>query len=289
LSGEPAVSGRKPPELALRVVSSIVLIAVTLAATWQGGAAFALLCAAAAGIVLFEYLRIVRGSLAQHAATAAFAGFGLCAILWFVAGTQWCAAAAATGVALVAAYEFSAGRRPWAAFGLAYCAAPFMALALLRATGEAGAHLTILLFAAVWATDIFAYFAGRTIGGPKLAPAISPNKTWSGAIGGLAGAAAALDVALLVLGYPLSAGAILLAVLFSIVSQVGDLVESWVKRRFGVKDSGAIIPGHGGLFDRIDGLILAAIAAWLAGWLAGGQLLTPGSASQALLNAFVLP
>src|SRR5690606_4043842 len=127
------------------------------------------------------------------------------------------------------------------------------------------------------------------IGGPKLAPKVSPKKTWSGAIGGLFGAALAFSVALLVLGHPVSATALSLALGLSAVSQVGDLVESWIKRRFGVKDSGAIIPGHGGLFDRIDGLVLAAVAAWIAGGLAGGDMLVAGSASEALLRAFVLP
>ena len=138
------------------------------------------------------------------------------------------------------------------------------------ATATSPGLLAILfLFAVVWATDIFAYFVGRSLGGPKLAPAISPGKTQSGAIGGTVGGVLA-GIALAAFAglgnLPLLA---LVALLLSIVSQVGDLFESWVKRRHGVKDSGNIIPGHGGVMDRVDGLVAAAFALYAIGSMLG--------------------
>ncbi len=121
----------------------------------------------------------------------------------------------------------------------------------------------------MWATDIFAYFVGRAVGGPKLAPHISPGKTWSGAIGGTA--AAVIAAALVGLWLPQSSTLLgLLALALSVVSQAGDLFESWVKRRAGVKDSSHLIPGHGGVMDRVDGLVAAAVALYLIGAAAGG-------------------
>ncbi len=151
----------------------------------------------------------------------------------------------------------------WASAGAVYSLAPAIALALIR-DGQSGLILIFLLFAIVWATDIGAYFAGRSIGGPKLAPAISPKKTWSGFFGGLI---SAIIVALLLLNYfgflgvsmsILVAGTV--AGILSVLSQLGDLFESWIKRRFDVKDSGQLIPGHGGIMDRVDGLVVAAVA-----------------------------
>lgn len=148
--------------------------------------------------------------------------------------------------------------------GLAYIAIPCAALIWLRgvpATEEmyGGGAMVLFLLLTVWATDIGAYFAGRTIGGPKLAPAISPNKTWAG-LGG--GAIAAALVGMLMSAftpYPATiSSAFFASVIIAFISQTGDLFESWLKRRAGVKDSGDLIPGHGGLLDRVDGLMFAA-------------------------------
>jgi phosphatidate cytidylyltransferase len=161
--------------------------------------------------------------------------------------------------------------------GIAYVAVAGASLAWLRADPDAGRANLLLLVSIVWASDIGAYVTGRLAGGPRLAPAISPGKTWSGAIGGLLSAIAVGAVASLLLD---QAGrlpvACLVAACLSIVGQCGDLLESWVKRRLGVKDSGRLIPGHGGLFDRLDALLAAAPAAALLALIAGRAVILWG-------------
>ena len=144
--------------------------------------------------------------------------------------------------------------------GIVYIGVPVAALIWLRGLTPYGRDLVLALFAVVWATDTGAFFVGRILGGPKLAPRISPNKTWSGAIGGLAaGVLAAIAVDILS-GWLNLGSAIALALLVAVVAEVGDLVESMLKRRFKVKDAGALIPGHGGALDRLDSMLLAAPA-----------------------------
>src|SRR6185312_11963312 len=146
---------------------------------------------------------------------------------------------------------------------------------LLRGDAAYGFSAMLLLFAVVWSTDVIAYFAGRAIGGPKLAPRISPKKTWSGAIAGTAGAIL-IAVALAGLLGTLDKGTIaVVALLLSIMAQLGDLFESWIKRRFGAKDASQLIPGHGGVMDRLDGFWAAALVACLLG-IARGGLHNPG-------------
>jgi phosphatidate cytidylyltransferase len=133
----------------------------------------------------------------------------------------------------------------------------------------------MFLFAVVWSTDTVAYFVGRALGGPRLMPRVSPKKTWSGMLGGTA---AALIVALIIATTDSLAGSLAIAALalaLSVVAQVGDLFESFLKRRFGAKDSSHLIPGHGGLMDRLDGFVTAAVLAALIGLMRGG-LLAPG-------------
>ncbi len=165
--------------------------------------------------------------------------------------------------ALILASEWNRlckGRIAWLVAGLFYIAVPCWALLDLRADSAHGREMLLWLFAVVWAADTGAYAFGRLIGGARLAPVISPNKTWSGLVGGIGMAGAAGGVTALILG---SSGLFTLAgwsAAIGAVAQAGDLVESWVKRHFGVKDTGAILPGHGGLFDRVDGLLAAAVA-----------------------------
>ncbi len=179
--------------------------------------------------------------------------------------------------ALILAFEWNRlcnGRAAWLVAGLFYIIVPCLALLELRADPAHGRDTLLWLFAVVWAADTGAYAFGRLIGGAKLAPVISPNKTWAGLIGGIGMAGAAGGLTALILD---SAGLFTLAgwsAAIGAVSQAGDLVESWVKRHFGVKDTGAILPGHGGLFDRVDGLLAAAVAVALIEASAKGSILT---------------
>lgn len=155
----------------------------------------------------------------------------------------------------------------WRLFGLAYVSIPCAALVWLRGH-DTGFSLVLTILLIVWATDVSAYFAGRMIGGPKLAPAISPNKTWAGLGGGMIAAACVAAICTGFSPVPTSvSGALLFGLLLALLGQAGDLFESWLKRRAGVKDSGNLIPGHGGLLDRVDGLVLSvpffALIVWL--------------------------
>ena len=158
----------------------------------------------------------------------------------------------------------------WTIAGIGYAGIMLLAPLLLRADNTYGFLALVLLFAIVWTTDILGYFAGRAIGGPKLLPAISPKKTWSGAIAGTLGA---MIVAVLVANYfgTFNTTAIaIIALLLSIMAQLGDLLESWVKRQFGAKDASHLIPGHGGVMDRLDGFWAAALIGCLIGLSRGG-------------------
>ena len=162
-------------------------------------------------------------------------------------------------IGLAAVALLSPERRIWAAAGFAYAAAAEIASVLVRLDPVQGFAALMLVLLVVWVTDIGGYFAGRGIGGPKLWPRVSPKKTWAGAIGGFAASlAVAADLPRSGLGK--TGPLLLLGAVLSIVSQLGDLFESAVKRRFGVKDSSHIIPGHGGLMDRLDGFVAAVVA-----------------------------
>ncbi len=164
----------------------------------------------------------------------------------------------------------SADRRTkWLVAGVVYAGAAAFCPMVLRADPDFGLVAIFFLFAVVWMTDIAAYFVGRIFGGPKLWPAVSPNKTWSGALGGLAGAVLAAFVVASFAALSHRA-AIVLAALLSVASQAGDLFKSHLKRRFGAKDASHIIPGHGGVMDRLDGFIFAATLATLIGLARGG-------------------
>lgn len=156
----------------------------------------------------------------------------------------------------------------WRLAGLVYVAVPCACLVWLRSEPEGGVLVLTILFI-VWATDIGAYFAGRMIGGPKLAPAISPNKTWAGLGGGVVAAAIITAIATSFAPFPTRVSdGLLIGGALAVLGQAGDLFESWLKRRAGVKDSGNLIPGHGGLLDRVDGLILTVpVFTWML-WLA---------------------
>lgn len=158
----------------------------------------------------------------------------------------------------------------WIVAGIGYAGIMLAAPMLLRSGEDYGFVAIVLLFAIVWTTDIFGYFAGRAFGGPKLLPAVSPKKTWSGAIAGTLGA---MIVAVLVASFFGAFNKVAIAtmaLLLSAVAQLGDLLESWVKRKFGAKDASQLIPGHGGVMDRLDGFWAAALTGCLIGLLRGG-------------------
>ena len=255
--------------LQLRIISAVVMAAVVLFLTWIGGLPFRLLSAFIAGAVFYEWSRMSRRSPAS--------GIGLLPealmvvlLLALVAGLPASMLLAVIAVAVIIAFAVSAqrGAGQWDASGLAYAALSGFSLAYLRDGDHPGLLAILFLFAVVWTTDIAAYFVGRAIGGPKLAPSISPGKTQSGALGGtIGGVAAGLLVAIAVDAENL-VFLTLVAFVLSVVSQAGDLFESWVKRRHGRKDSSQIIPGHGGVMDRVDGLVVAAFALYVIGALA---------------------
>jgi phosphatidate cytidylyltransferase len=172
--------------------------------------------------------------------------------------------------ALAAAIFAPSALRLWVTLGIGYAGAMLLAPILLRHDAAYGFAVIVLLFAIVWSTDVCGYFAGRAFGGPKLMPVVSPKKTWSGAIAGTAGA---MIVGLLVASPFGSFNTVaMLAITFvlSVLAQFGDLFESWVKRQFGAKDSSRLIPGHGGVMDRLDGFWAAAVAGCLIGLMRGG-------------------
>ena len=278
MSAGAGASQSGPSNLQLRVVSAIVLIAVALGATWAGGVWFRLFAAAIGAAMLWEWMQMAadRASMRHRLATAVLAAIPLGMIAYGASAQAiFAAIGAATLVTFGSAILLS--ERGGLGLGVLYATASAAALALLRGGDAAGAVAIVYLFAIVWATDIAAYFVGRAIGGPKLAPSISPGKTISGAVGGaIAGAAAGAAVAAWTGGASSLALMAVLALALSAVSQAGDLFESAVKRRFGVKDSGNLIPGHGGVMDRVDALVAAAIALYLVGALSG-SIDTPAS------------
>jgi phosphatidate cytidylyltransferase len=257
--------------LGQRVVSGVILAAVVLGLTWLGGLPFRVL-AALIGALVFHEWATMSGLYAARRQAAALWLLVAIPLLAMVAGQPALPVLAASLGASLLAGLVVAGRAPArvAIGGVAYALFPAVALALLRGGDTAGLAAIVYLFAVVWATDILAYFTGRALGGPKLAPSISPGKTWSGAAGGAAAGVAAGTAA----GAAAGASPLLtvagLALFLSVVSQAGDLFESALKRRWGAKDSSALIPGHGGVMDRVDGLVAAAVALYLAGWVLSG-------------------
>lgn len=189
----------------------------------------------------------------------------------YAGGWLWAALVGVVSVGLFVEWIMIVGaQRPgWIALGVVYAVAALLASIVVRLDTVWGFAALMFVLLVVWMTDIGGYFAGRGIGGPKLWPRVSPKKTWAGAIGGLVlSVAVALGFAIGGIGKPVPL--IVIAVVLTVLSQLGDLFESAVKRRFGVKDSSQIIPGHGGLLDRLDGYVFAIIAAAAIGFLHGG-------------------
>lgn len=259
-----------------------MLVPVALLADWFGGLPFALFIAVVGLAMAWEWCRIAFEDngfafyLVLFAVAALVSTFlGDASLPPIFAGVLITAYLAGIGLSL---YR-GVGELPWVVFGMPYICAPLFAFVSLRGDGELGFACVLWLLLTTWTTDTAAYFTGRSLGGPKLAPAISPKKTWSGACGGVLGAAIVGFVFAQIWDLPSAWVVAVVSAAVSVVGQIGDLVESAFKRRFGVKDSGRLIPGHGGALDRMDSLIMASLAAWLIGTLHGGY----GSVAQGVL------
>ncbi|MSU89931.1 phosphatidate cytidylyltransferase [Rhodobacteraceae bacterium 2CG4] len=262
---------RAYPDLGVRLASAIVLIAIALIDFWQGGVWVTALVTLGTGLMIWELRRMLtpRLSLKDPAMWCAITAGGASIV---VTGfhSLW------VGLVLLPAGVIPVllvrrGHTFWMAAGIVYISVAMALLVEMRRHPEFGFPLVLWLVSVVIAADAGAYFAGRLIGGPKLWPKVSPNKTWAGAIGGLV-LAVAVGAGFYFAGQVTLPWLVALSAVLAIASQAGDLLESWIKRRFGVKDSSSIIPGHGGLLDRFDGLIgaLWAYALLTLAGVAGG-------------------
>lgn len=266
---QPLRAGWLGSELALRVGSALVLVPLAIGTAYLGGWLFALFWGAAAMGVLWEWTALLARNDQRSVLLTGGASLALAVVL--VAAGHLLAAVVVLAMGAIGAASLAlAERRTWVAGGIPYAGALALAPIVLRADDADGFLAVIFLFAIVWTTDISAYFAGRALGGPKLMPQVSPNKTWAGAVGGLiASVVVALALAKMA-GLTALFALAMLAVVLSVFAQGGDLFESFLKRRFHAKDSGHLIPGHGGLMDRLDGFVSASVAAALIGLARGG-------------------
>jgi phosphatidate cytidylyltransferase len=260
---------RRWGDLGARAISGVVMIVVAIATARQGGTIFVAFWLAAAIAVHWEWQRLVGGD--RPFVRLALGLVALATIAIYAprdGGLDVGILVIATG-----AMAFLAGpdRRLWAAAGMLYAGLLVVAVLSLRFSFPFGSRSIIWLFATVWSTDVFAYFGGRSIGGPKLWPRISPSKTWSGTLVGVAaGTVIGTYAAMRDLPIPSSIAPVaIITLVAAVLSQGGDALESAIKRRFGVKDSSRLIPGHGGVMDRLDGFIAAAVFAFLVGLLRG--------------------
>jgi phosphatidate cytidylyltransferase len=262
--------------LARRIVAALIMMPVVLGALWLGHPYWTILVAIAAGMMAWEWRRLTAAGavgaigwamMALAALAVLLTGFGEVRLALWVLGVGGLL------LGLAAALGESPAGGGWAWLGTLYAGLPSLALVWLRDDPASGLATLLWLLFLVWAIDTAAYAAGKLIGGPKLVPRISPSKTWAGLAGGAAGAAIIGYLAARWTGLPdpwLLTG---LSLLLALAEQAGDLFESAVKRRFGVKDSSGLIPGHGGILDRVDGLVaVALIVAGFALWGGGSPL-----------------
>jgi phosphatidate cytidylyltransferase len=278
VGGSARRTGADRRNLLLRFASAIVLAPIVLAAAYAGGWYFLILCGLAGAAIVWEWTRLVTGRSDLRILVPGFVA--LLAALALTGNNAPVAAASVIALGAAAAGIFAVASPPseltskyrglWAAAGVVYAGVAFLGPALLRRGNDLGFSAFLFLAATVWMTDICAYLVGRTVGGPLLWPRVSPNKTWAGAIGGLAGGVAG-GTLLAYAGGISSLGAVgVIALLLSGLAQAGDLFESAIKRHFGAKDTSQLIPGHGGLMDRLDGFLVAAAAALIIGILHQG-------------------
>ena len=271
MAAEPPAQTAKWGDLGVRAASAAVLIPAVLADVWAGGIWFHLFVALIGILMAQEWVNMVhKDNPLQFALHAAGAMCGALLPLDIGLAGGLLAIAVLTVVSAAAAWREAPGGPVWRYLGVPYVSLPPIALVVLRDDPGYGVAAIVLVMLMVWAADTLAYFAGRIIGGPKLAPRISPKKTWAGMGGAMVGSAvAALGVGM-ALGVPGLWLPLIVAALLAVVEQGGDLFKSAMKRRYGVKDSGRLIPGHGGVIDRVDGLVAVATVAALIGALRAG-------------------
>jgi phosphatidate cytidylyltransferase len=240
-----------------RAATTLIAGPIVLLSAYLGGWIFAGVVIAFALVLFFEWDRMVREVSGDAASIVGLGGVTLALVL---AAAEWWGATLLAVLATSLAVAALAGhRRGWMAAGVLYAGLGAATLIVVRGQNEMGAMALLWLLLVVWSTDIGAYFSGRTFGGPKLAPAISPNKTWAGFFGGLLAAIVVSLVFSAALRHPWAAHPALTAALVALAVVLGDLLESALKRRFHLKDSGHLLPGHGGVMDRVDGLLGASL------------------------------
>ena len=262
------------PDLGPRVAAAVVLGLAALAAVWIGGFVFVAFWWIASVVVLWEWQRMMSADRLIERLGVGVLGVALAA-LFALHGSVPGAAAALLLTAGVVGWLAGPPARIWAASGAIYAGALVVSLGFLRASPHYGLAAVLWLFAVVWGADIAAYFAGRLIRGPRLWPSVSPGKTWSGAVvGAFVGAA----LGLLLSGWSNRVDRLFwLGLVTAVISELGDLFESALKRRFGVKDSSNLIPGHGGLMDRLDAFVAASVfAALVAAFNTKGSFIASG-------------
>lgn len=260
------------PDLPLaRIVTAVALAPIVILSVIAGDVIFSLFVTAASLILAWEWSRLCQET--DHVAALIGLVIGLLTAN-VVAMIGHSDAAVVLLLASALMLYVTSSRSLWSAAGMLYVGLPCVSLIWLRSDPENGEIVILWLITLVWVSDVGAYVCGRAFGGAKLAPRISPHKTWSGVAGGFA-CALIWGVGFLVAADVFPFWYIVLgSILIAISAQVGDLLESWIKRRFGVKDTGRLIPGHGGLFDRVDSLILASLAMALFALLVGEKVAT---------------
>ena len=276
-------------ELVLRIISAVILIIVVLSATWLGSFYFELMWAIVAFAIWYEFSEIVKSAISPLQKNTILVILLSSITAWIFFDKSAAILIAGSGIFLMLVWGLVFSSALWAPIVMAYAVVPFVAINSLRGDEVAGMTIILILFASVWGADILAYFAGKLIGGPKLAPKISPKKTWSGFIGGLIGSLLLVWAVLLVMGYQASFPLLALVLMLAVFAQIGDLAESALKRRFDVKDSSGLIPGHGGVLDRVDGLVFSTVVLWLFMLPLSDLANFPDISSNVFVDAFLLP